>query len=205
MTRALDLSAEFAPSLSRRRSLDASDPAAAQRPRLDRLALDRRRLLFAALGLLCAFALSGCSRSTPGSGEAPTEPLPIGDAPCATCGMVVAQQPAPRGQLVHRDGTRAYFCSMSDLVAYVGSPSAHGKPKAIFVETLDASAAPAETSLAPRPWAPAESAGFVVGVARAEVMGKPTLAYATRAEAEAVAKQHGGTPSTWVELQKQLP
>lgn len=170
-----------------------------------RTMLTRRRLLVLGVCLVLAGSVGGCSRSNPAGEESASRALPIGDAACATCGMIVVQQPAPRAQLLHRDGTRAFFCSMSDVVVYASNPSAHGKPTAIFVETLDPSAAPENTDPAARPWAPVESASFVAGIERAGVMGKPALAYAARDEAEQVAKRYGGTVMSWAELQERLP
>lgn len=170
-----------------------------------RTMLTRRRLLVLGVCLVLAGSVGGCSRSNPGGEESAAGPLPIGDAACATCGMVVVQQPAPRAQLIHRDGARAFFCSLSDAVVYASNPSGHGKPTAIFVETLDPSADPEKTDAAARPWAPVESASFVVGIERTGIMGKPALAYAARDEAEQVAKRFGGTVVSWAELQERLP
>lgn len=170
-----------------------------------RTMLTRRRLLVLGVCLVLAGSVGGCSRSNPAGEESAAGPLPIGDAACATCGMIVVQQPAPRAQLIHRDGTRAYFCSMSDVVVYASNPSAHGKPTAIFVETLDPGTDPAKTDAAPRPWAAVQSVSFVAGIERAGVMGKPALAYAVPQEAEQVAKRYGGTVMSWAELQERLP
>ncbi|MCK6553760.1 nitrous oxide reductase accessory protein NosL [Candidatus Binatia bacterium] len=170
-----------------------------------RTMLTRRHLFVLVAGLVCTGILGGCSRSNPGGEESAAGPLPIGDAACATCGMVVVQQPAPRAQLIHRDGARAFFCSLSDAVVYASNPSGHGKPTAIFVETLDPRADPGKTDAAARPWAPVQSVSFVAGIERAGVMGKPALAYAARDEAEQVAKRFGGTVVSWAELQERLP
>ena len=171
----------------------------------NRTMLTRWRFLVLGACLVCAGSLGGCSRSKQEVEDSAAQAFPIGDAACATCGMIVIQQPAPRAQLVHRDGTRAYFCSMSDVVVYASNPSAHGKPKAIFVETLDPGAGPENMDAGERPWAPVERVSFVAGIERAGVMGKPALAYGTRAEAEGVAKRYGGTVVSWAELQRRLP
>jgi copper chaperone NosL len=169
-----------------------------------RTTLGRRQFLLAGACAVFASGLGGCKRSEAGGDDAAAQPLPIGDGACGTCGMIVAQQPAPRAQLVHRDGTRVHLCSMSDLAIYTASPSAHGRPAVIFVEALEPGADPAEASLAPRPWVPVRSAGFVVGIDRAGIMGKPALAYATQGEAEAMARQYGGVAVTWEDLRRHL-
>ena len=126
---------------------------------------------------------------------------PIGVHECAACGMVVREQPAPRAQVVHRDGTREYFCSLSDLLQYVKTPSSHGAIAQVFVELLDPAADPTQISPEARPWALAEGAHFVVGVARPGIMGATVLTYATAAEATAAAKKPGGKVKSWAELQ----
>ena len=64
--------------------------------------------------LLVALLLVGCSRE-------PAAPQPDIDwtprdadvETCTACGMVVREQPAPRGQVIHRDGTRVFLCDFS--------------------------------------------------------------------------------------------
>lgn len=119
---------------------------------------------------------------------------------CAACGMIVAEQSAPRAQLVHRDGTRQFFCSLGDLRAYLGAPSAHGAVVAVHVELLDPAADPRAFSVEARPWSPAADASFVVGIDKPRVMGAPVMAYATPDAARAVAARYGGQTRTWQAL-----
>lgn len=156
-----------------------------------------------AVTLLTLVALGGCKR-----GEAPDKRAAshaaesFGPSECAVCGMVVREQPAPRGQVVHRDGTRAHFCSLGDMVQYLRAPSPHGKVQASFVEVLDAGADPRQTSTVERPWQAAEQVSYVVGVTRSSpIMGAPVLTYPTRAAAERVAGAHGGRAQDWSTLQ----
>lgn len=146
----------------------------------------RTNLLLLNLVWLLLLAV-GCSKSgNEAAKKAPTA-LPPGTAECAACSMVVREQPAPRGQTLYRDGSRKYFCSLADLAQFLRAPSPVGAPTQIFVEVLDAKADPRKTNSAARPWVPAKTASFVVGVPRSGVMGRPALAYAKRAEAERVA------------------
>lgn len=145
----------------------------------------------------------GCGKAEPESAaRAPVEAQAIGPAECAACGMVVREQPAPRGQVVHRDGTRAHFCSIDDMLQYVHAPSPHGQVTDVFVETLEPGHDPADTSSEERPWAKSDAAGvsYVRGVERPGIMGPPVLVYASRAAAEAAAKAHGGEVTSWPEL-----
>lgn len=120
-------------------------------------------------------------------------PAAIGTAECAACGMVVREQPAPRAQIVYRDGTRAFACSIGDLVQVLAAPSPHGAAEHVYVESLPASVEPTAISAStPTTWVDAKRAFYVVGVDRPGVMGKPVLAYAERADAGRVAMHHGG-------------
>ncbi len=146
----------------------------------------------AALVLALACCLGCRSQSNQDGQQAVVSAEPIDVQECAACGMVVREQPAPRGQVVHRDGTRAYFCSLGDMLQYIKTPSPHGAVAQVFVELLDPSVDPNKPRVELRPWAPAEKTTFVVGVPRPGIMGKPVLAYGSAAEAATVAKKHGG-------------
>lgn len=154
------------------------------------------------LALLALAALAGCKGDKASEGAtAEHRAEVIGPHECAVCGMVVREQPAPRAQLVHRDGERAYFCSLGDLVQYLRAPSPHGKVEAVFVEVQDPAADPRETRTAERPWSAAGEATYVVGVERSgPIMGPPVLAYSSRESAAEVAREHGGEVHDWAAL-----
>lgn len=167
-----------------------------------RAAATRRALARASLlAFVSLFGAGACDKKPSADSEATAAVASaIGLSECAACGMVVREQPAPRGQVVHRDGTRVFLCSLADLVQYLQAPSKHGSPVSVFVEVLDPAAAPKEKSTAERPWARAEEAGYVVGVEREGIMGKPVLAYPSAAAAAAAAARHGGQQKSWSEL-----
>ena len=160
----------------------------------------RHAIAMAALALGALSAVACDKKAEAAAATASTSAAAIGIAECAACGMVVQEQPAPRGQLVHRDGTREHFCSIADLVQYLEAPSPHGKATAIFVEALEDDFDPASADAKARPWTAAKSATFVVGVERENVMGHAALSYERRAQADAAAKRLGGTVNTWTEL-----
>jgi nitrous oxide reductase accessory protein NosL len=159
-----------------------------------------------ALGLLSIVALlvpAACSSKKADEAAASTHAAAaIGPAECAACGMVVREQPSPRAQAVHRDGTRAFLCSVDELRHYQMAPSPHGAVTASWVETVDPALNPAETPVETRPWSDAKAMSYVVGVTRPRVMGPPALAFETRAQAQAFAKKHG--PSAVVRTWDQL-
>ena len=106
--------------------------------------------------------------------------------------MSVGMQPAPRAQVVHRDGTRMLFCSIGDWQVHLGAPSPHGKVVASFVEVMEPGEDPMTLDTREHAWIPAEDASYVIGVPRSGIMGKPVLAYRTLAEAESVSAAHSG-------------
>lgn len=153
--------------------------------------------------LLSLFALTGCNKeqaATESAAKLTAEPF--GAAECAACGMVVSEQPSPRAQIVHRDGHHAHFCSVSDMLSYHDAPSPHGKPAAVFIETLAADARAAVLDKALRPWAPAAKLHYVVGIKRPNTMGAPVLAFESAAAAAASAKREGGRVADWATLKK---
>ena len=129
---------------------------------------------------------------------------PIGYAECAACGMVVSEQPAPRMQVVHRDGHRAYFCSIGDSLHYLSDKNAHGAPAAVYVEALEPSMEPMERETKGHPWILASDAVFVTGVERTGVMGEPVLAFRTVSEAETLTERYSGKVTAWDGVRERL-
>lgn len=160
-----------------------------------------RVLLIIAFILAQGLTTAGCGRDKGASKEVALVAEAIDGQECAACRMLVREQSAARAQLIHRDGTRHFFCSIGDLLAYRQAPSPHGEVLAIYVETLDPAADPRAYSVEPRPWVPAESAHYVTGVAKPLVMGRPVLVFDTAEAARAAANAYGGTVVPWSELE----
>jgi len=138
--------------------------------------------------VVCALAslLVACGEEPHADGGKPHEAALIQGQEGAVCGMIVRDQSAPRGQVLHRDGERAYLCSIGDLLAYLDVPSPHGKPELVLVEVMDPSEDPMEAHLGPHPWVPASEPFYVVGIPRRGIMGEPVLVYRTEEEAAQV-------------------
>lgn len=149
------------------------------------------RLAWASLPLM-ALTLLGCGPSGDEVAEAHHQPVALADQEDEVCGMLVREQSAPRAQVVHRDGSRFFFCSLGDMLVHLGAPSPHGRSQAVFVEVMDPDQDPMASHLGAHPWQPAESAVYVVGIERQGIMGEPVLAYADRAAAERASRGHAG-------------
>lgn len=123
---------------------------------------------------------------------------------CAACGMIIREQPAPRAQVMHKDGTRQFFCSVSDMVTYLSAPTPNGRVVGSWVETMDSVAAPLVFDTKKLPWIPASTAGYVTGIDKKRIMGTPVLVYSDIAGAKRAAKQHGGKSTSWTDLRSSL-
>ena len=153
------------------------------------------RLALAMSWLLIGLA---CNNASSSASNAPVSAVDFESEECAVCGMLVREQPAPRAQAIFRDATRAFVCSPAELIQLIAAPSAHGKPAALFVETVAPDVDPAQLGAAPsHAWIDAQRAWYVVGVPRSGVMGTPLLAYAERSAAERVAARFGGRVADW--------
>jgi nitrous oxide reductase accessory protein NosL len=141
----------------------------------------------AARALIAAGLLAIACGPRDDGGAVADAPVAIEDQEDAVCGMLVRDQSAPRAQLVHRDGERAFFCSIGDLLVHLAAPSPHGPARAVFVEAMRADEDPGASHTGPHPWLPAEAAAYVVGVERSGIMGAPVLVYADDAVARRVA------------------
>ena len=119
--------------------------------------------------------------------------VPLTDQEDEVCGMLVREQSAPRGQVVHRDGSRFFFCSLGDMLVHLGAPSPHGRPEAVFVEVMKPEEDPMQAHTGEHPWLSAEDAVYVVGIERQLIMGKPVLAYASKEHAERVMLGQSGS------------
>jgi len=127
----------------------------------------------------------------------------VDTATCAACGMVVREQPAPRGQVIHRDGSREFFCSIDDLVQYLDVPSPKGRPRKVFAEVLPDEHAMDDMNPSWQEWDEADALYFVTGVERPGVMGAPSLTYRTKESAENAAEEFKGAIVTFEQLRKQ--
>ena len=128
------------------------------------------------------------------------EPADFHGDECAVCGMLVGEQAAPRGQVLHRGGERRFVCSVADLRAYLAAPSGLGEPVGVWVEgvpvSLDVTAPPGPAG----GWLEAANTTCAVGFDRPMTMGRPALCYARAEDAAAAATRLGGYAVDWAAL-----
>lgn len=143
-------------------------------------------------GTVTLLALLGCSPSEDRNTGHSHEAVALADQEDEVCGMLVREQSAPRGQIVHRDGSRFFFCSVGDMLVHLGAASPHGRAVAVFVEVLGPGEDPMQSQTEEHPWVLAEDAIYVVGIERPGIMGEPVLAYAEQSAAELAIQGHRG-------------
>jgi nitrous oxide reductase accessory protein NosL len=143
---------------------------------------------------LTAYLLVGCPSDEGESGPATTRGAQsLAGSEGAVCGMVVSEQPAPRAQVVHRDGTRLFLCGIGDLLVHLEARSPHGAPVEIYVEAMEVDDDPRDVHLGVHEWVRAEGAAFRIGDERPPlIMGEPIMVYRDRSTAES-AVSHGPT------------
>ena len=146
------------------------------------MSLARRMGLSACL--MVAVATIGCGAATESDEVRDHQAARLEDQEGEVCGMLVRENSAPRSQVVHRDGSQLFFCSIGDMLVHLSAPSPHGRTEAIFVEVMEPGEDPMQPHTGVHPWVLAEQATFVVGIERRGIMGDPVLSYATADEAE---------------------
>lgn len=153
-----------------------------------------RTLRFQAIAAaIIAGALLGCGATSNDTAVQVYEAVELNDQEDPVCGMLVHEMSAPRAQVIHRDGSRFFFCSLGDMLVHLGAPSSHGRVEAAFVEVMKPAEDPLQSHTSDHPWVRANEAIFVIGIDRPGIMGAPVLAYANQIEAELVMEAHGGT------------
>ena len=145
-----------------------------------------------AAGAFVALCLLGCGPIDDPDSERAHEPLALTDQEDEVCGMLVREQSAPRSQVVHRDGSRFFFCSLADMLVHLSAPSPHGRTEAVFVEVMKPEEDPLQPHTGVHPWLPVENAVYVIGIERRGIMGEPVLVYADRSEALRAMEGHSG-------------
>ena len=158
------------------------------------LAAIRSVIARSVLASVICVVLVGCSSEEAATGPAASHGAQsLAGTEGAVCGMVVSEQPAPRAQVVHRDGTRLFLCGIGDLLVHLEARSPHGAPIEIYVEAMEIDEDPRDIDLSEHEWIRAEDAIFRIGDERPHlIMGEPVMVYRDRSTAEK-AVSHGPT------------
>lgn len=144
-----------------------------------------RSLLLLPLLLLLAACSDGPERAV-AQNPVPIEP---GDE-CHLCGMIIDEQPGPKGELYVRGDTAARkFCSVAEMFTFLLQPEHRERIGAAYVHDVAAGswAAPNDDA-----FVPAREAWYVLGHHQASSMGHALASFRQRTDAEAFVEAHGG-------------
>lgn len=134
--------------------------------------------------LTIAVLLGGC-----GEREPPVQPHEITrSTACALDGMILADHPGPKGQILYDRGAPDFFCDTMELMSIYLEPEQKKRVAGVFTQDMGK----ADWKNPQGHWIDARTAWFVQGSRMRGSMG-PTLATFARTEdAEAFAREHGG-------------
>lgn len=158
-----------------------------------------RRDILAAMGAVSLLVLTGCG----GEGQrAECSPVALTDEhDCALCGMTITNFPGPKGWACLRDGSRAAFCSTSDLFSWAWQPESGPQIDGLRVHDLSLTEWDAPSD---EVWMEAKDAWYVVGHDRRGAMGPPPAPFSEQADAEHFSREHGGDLYRYEELDMEL-
>jgi copper chaperone NosL len=159
----------------------------------------RRRLLIAACAAPFAAMLAGCERS-----EAKIASKPAEIDPASTCdldGMLLADYPGPKGQILYA-GTAApvFCCDTVELFSLLLKPEQVRPVRAAFVQDM----ARADWDQPRGHWIDAQAGFYVVGSRRHGSMGPTFASFAEEAAAAGFAREHGGKVLRFAEVTPEM-
>lgn len=151
----------------------------------------RRRMLCrcgAALAALGTLGLAGCSRDSADAGTATVADFGA-DASCALDGMLLAEYPGPKGQLLVAGQMQPeWYCDTLELLNVLLQPEQVRKLRGAWVQDMGR----ADWERPRGHWVDARQAHYVLGSRRKGSMGATAASFADAAAAQAFQTQHGG-------------
>jgi copper chaperone NosL len=124
-------------------------------------------------------------------------PVELTDAAiCSLDGMLLADFPGPKGQIIYEQGAPDMFCDTVELVSTLLQPEQQRRVAAAY--TQDMAQEPWDR---PRGhWIDAKSAYYVIGSRKTGSMGPTLGTFAREADAQAFALENGGKVLRFAEL-----
>lgn len=134
--------------------------------------------------LVGVLALAGCGDSGPAA-----TPLEIGrDTVCVLDGMQLADFPGPKAQIHYEPGGPEFYCDTKEMFSLLLRPEQQRRVRAVYTQDM----ARADWMNPQGYWVDATKAFYVVGSRLQGSMGPTIASFASRPDAEAFARQHGG-------------
>lgn len=119
---------------------------------------------------------------------------------CSMDGMLVADFPGPKGQILYDQGPPDVFCDTYELLSALLAPEQQKRVAAAYTEDM------AQTSWEkPRGhWIDARTAFYVAGSKRTGSMGPTLASFARQADAQAFARDNGGKVLRFADITPQM-
>ncbi len=170
---------------------------------VDSATISRRRLLCrcgAGAAALAAFGLAGCSREA--SDQAAAAAVDFGpEASCTLDGMLLADYPGPKGQLlVSGQAQPEWYCDTVEVLNVLLRPEQVRKLRGAWVQDM----ARADWDQPRGHWIDARGAHYVLGSRRKGSMGATAAPFADAAAAQAFQAKYGGRVVAFAEIRPEM-
>jgi copper chaperone NosL len=164
---------------------------------------DRRRLVFAACAVPVAASLAtwlaGCDQSDAAVALKPAEIDPA--TTCDLDGMLLADYPGPKGQILYAGASAPVFCCDTvELFSLLLKPEQVRAVRTAFVQDM----AKADWDQPRGHWIDAKAAVYVLGSKRQGSMGPTFASFADVSTASEFARQHGGKVLRFAEITPEM-
>lgn len=159
-----------------------------------------RRPTRLALALLLATGLlAACGDKGDGTALAPVE---IGrDTACELDGMLLADYPGPKGQILYAgEAAPDFFCDTTELLSTLLAGEQVRAVRAAYAQDM----AKADWNQPQGYWIDAKTALYVVGSKRHGSMGPTIASFAEEADAQQFSKEYGGKVLRFAEIKKDM-
>jgi len=108
---------------------------------------------------------------------------------CSLDGMLLQDFPGPKGQIHYDAGPPDFFCDTMEMVSIYLRPEEQKRAVAVFTQDMGR----ADWKQPSGHWIDAKTAFYVHGSSRQGSMGPTLASFARKQDAEAFAKEYGGT------------
>lgn len=147
--------------------------------------------------LVLIFSISACTR------DGGTKPPPFElsrDHACNVCGMIIVDFPGAKAQIHYTDRKYSVFCSTLDLFLFYHQPDRPANIAALYVNDMGK----ADQARPHGHWIDAQKALYVQGGDVMGPMGEALVPFASKDDAEAYRKKHGGRVISFSEVTEDM-
>ena len=149
-----------------------------------------KQVLLLTTVLILGLLLAGCNSEPQADATGPTEMTRADD--CHVCGMIVLDQQGPKGQArLRTSGKPVYFCSTSDMMAFLFQPESPAIVREAWVHDMH-NTDWRNPDNHPHAYIDAYTAWYVLDHDLRGAMGHTLAPFASKEHAEGFVAEHGG-------------